>query len=51
MVFLDFEVWVKDFEVFDLRFGFLVQNCIYGQNVVNKCKKILQINKKAVNGK
>ena len=28
MVFLDFEVWVKDFKVFDLRFGFLVKNCI-----------------------
>ena len=22
--FLDFEVWVKDFKVFDLRFGFIV---------------------------
>ena len=29
VVFLDFEVWVKDFKVFDLRFGFLVKNCIY----------------------
>ena len=29
MIFLDFEVWVKDFKVFDLRFGFLVKNCIY----------------------
>ena len=26
--FLDFEVWVKDFKVFDLRFGFLVKNCV-----------------------
>ena len=29
MVFLDFEVWVKDFKIFNLRFGFLVKNCIY----------------------
>ena len=28
-VFLDFEVWVKDFQVFDLRFGLVVKNCIY----------------------
>ena len=28
-VFLDFEVWVKDFKVFDLRFGFPVKNYIY----------------------
>ena len=28
VVFLDFEVWVKDFKVFELRFGF-VKNCIY----------------------
>ena len=24
-----FEVWVEKFKVFDLRFGFLVKNCIY----------------------
>ena len=28
MVFLDFEVWVKDLKVFDLRFGFLLKHCI-----------------------
>ena len=28
LVFFDFEVWVKDFKVFDLRFGFLVKNSI-----------------------
>ena len=28
VVFPDFEVWVKDFKVFDLRFGFLVKNCV-----------------------
>ena len=28
MIFLNFEVWVKDFKFFDLRFGFLVQNCV-----------------------
>ena len=28
VVFLDFEVWVKDFKVFDLRFGFLIKNCV-----------------------
>ena len=28
LVFLDFEVWVKDFQVFDLRFGFLIENCV-----------------------
>ena len=26
--FLDFEVWVKESKVFDLRFGFLVKNCV-----------------------
>ena len=29
LIFLDFEVWVKKIKVFDLRFGFLVKNCIY----------------------
>ena len=29
LIFLDFEVWVKKFKVFDLRFGFLIKNCIY----------------------
>ena len=29
LFFLDFEVWVKDFKVFDLRFKFLVKSCIY----------------------
>ena len=24
----DFEVWVKDSKVFDLRFGFLIKNCV-----------------------
>ena len=28
-VFPDFEDWVKEFKVFDLRFGFLVKNCVY----------------------
>ena len=28
MVFLDFEVWVEDFKIFDLRFGFLVKSCV-----------------------
>ena len=28
VVFLDFGLWVKDFKVFDLRFGFLVKNCV-----------------------
>ena len=27
--FFDFEVWVKDSKVFDVRFGFLVKNCVY----------------------
>ncbi len=27
--FLNFDVWVKDFKVFDVRFAFLVKNCIY----------------------
>ena len=26
---LDFEVWVKDSKIFDLRFGFLVKKCMY----------------------
>ena len=33
MVFLDFGVWAKDFKVFDLRFAFLVKNCVYVQTL------------------
>ena len=29
MVFLNFEVWVRDWEVFDLKFRFLVKNYVY----------------------
>ena len=28
MIFLGFEVWVKDFKIFALRFGFLVKKCM-----------------------
>ena len=29
--FLYFLLWVKDLVIFELRFGFLVKNCIYGR--------------------
>ena len=41
MVFVHFGVWVKDFKVFDSRFGFLVKSCtdlapdIYGRTKKN----------------
>ena len=42
MVFVDFEVWVKDFKVCDLRFGFLAKSCIF----FTPCAQETQINDK-----
>ena len=28
LVFLDSKVWVKNFKLFDFRFGFLIKNCV-----------------------
>ena len=33
-----FPSWVKNLVLFDLRFGFLVKNCIYGQILVKICQ-------------
>ena len=39
-VFLKFEIWVKDFKVFDLRLRFMVNNCIYFTPCVQENRRI-----------
>ena len=38
-VFLHFGLWTSDLPIFDLKIGFLVENCIYGQAGVSKIRQ------------
>ena len=38
-VFLYFLLWVKDLVIFELRFGFLMKNCIYGRLDMSRIPK------------
>ena len=41
-VFHCFLLWVKDLVIFELRFGFLVKNCIYGRLDMSRILKVDQ---------